>query len=506
MCPPISNGHIRGLHLAALPPYVVSGAAFWGGSMDRQMWANVCGLSLAAAVTVAACANTAAPPAQDRPNIIVILADDLGYGDLGVQGARDVSTPNIDRLAAGGVRMTDFYANHPTCAPSRAGLLLGKYQQRFGFYSNPARGAQASYGMPKSEMTLPERLKKVGYATAMVGKWHLGWSPENRPNARGFDSFYGFLEGAFAYTADAPSGGKNPLRNDLPTAMPEHTTEAFTKEAVDFIDQHKDKPFFIYASYNAVHAPLQTTQAYLDRVKDEPNPDRRKYLAMLMALDDGVGEIVKALDRNGLRRKTLIVFTSDNGGPTWQTTSSNGPLNGVKVTTLEGGIRVPTIFSWPGVVPEGRTSATVGIGMDITATALAAAKVKSDGLDGVDLMPYLKGQRTGDAHRQLFWASPQYSALREGHWKLVEAEGEFLLFDLKSDIGEHHDLAAAQPQRLHRMKAHFEAWSAAMSPPANWEPIGRNPANNGKYVKLVRDYVNGLPVDPRPLLFGGGPE
>lgn len=474
--------------------------------MDRQIWANVCGVFLAAAVTAAAPARAAAAPAQDRPNIIIILADDLGYGDVGVQGARDVSTPNIDRLAASGVRMTDFYANHATCAPSRAGLLLGKYQQRFGFYSNPARGEQANYGLPAAEETLPERLKTLGYATAMVGKWHLGFNPEHRPNAHGFDSFYGFLEGAFAYTADAPAGGKEAWRNGERTPMPAHTTEAFTKEAVDFIDKHKTKPFFIYASYNAVHAPLQTTQAYLDRVKDEPNPDRRRYLAMLMALDDGVGEIVKAVDRNGLRRKTLIVFTSDNGGPTWQTTSSNRPLNGVKVTTLEGGIRVPTIFSWPGVVPAGRTSAAAGMGMDITATALRAAKAPVDGLDGVDMMPYLKGQKAGDAHRQLFWASPQYSALREGRWKLVEAEGEYLLFDLKSDLGERRDLAAVQPKRLEKMKASFKAWSDTMSPPAKWEPIGRNPANKGKYAKLVRDYVNGVPVDPRPLLFGGGPE
>lgn len=473
--------------------------------MGRRIWTSICAGS-AALVVASAPASSGAPASPERPNIIVILADDLGYGDLGVQGGRDVSTPNIDRLAAQGVRMTDFYANHATCAPSRAALLLGKYQQRFGFYGNPGRGEPANYGMPASEKTLPERLKELGYATAMVGKWHLGWSPPNRPTAHGFDSFYGFLDGAFAYTADAQSGSKAAMRNDQPTAMPAHTTEAFTEEAVKFIDTHKRSPFFIYASYNAVHAPLQTTQAYLDRVKHEPDPDRRTYLAMLLALDDGVGEIVKALERNGVRRKTLIVFTSDNGGPTWQTTSSNGPLNGTKVTTLEGGIRVPTIFSWPGVLPEGRTSATVGIGMDITATALRAAGAPIDDLDGVDVMPYLTGQKTGDAHRQLFWGSRQYSAVREGDWKLVKAEDEYLLFNLKSDLGERHDLARVQPGRLTRMKADYQTWLEAMSPPGNWQTMQPRANTKGEYAKLVRSYVDGESVDPRRLLYGGGPE
>lgn len=471
----------------------------------RQAWAALCRSLLCLAI-VAPVPVTAAPSRPPvRPNIIVILADDLGYGDVGAYGGRDVQTPNIDRLAASGVRMTDFYANQATCAPSRAALMLGKYQQRFGFFGNPGARNLESYGLPGSERTLPERLKARGYATAMVGKWHLGYTPPSSPNARGFDSFFGFLEGAFAYTAHASSGSKAALRDGKPATMPAHTTEAFTKEAVDFIDQHKSSPFFIYASYNAVHAPLQTTQAYLDRVKGIKDPDRRTYLAMLLALDDGVGEIVKALERNGLRQNTLIVFTSDNGGPTWQTTSTNGPLNGVKVTTLEGGIRVPTIFSWPGVVPQGRTSATVGIGMDITATALRAANAPTDGLDGVNLLPYLRGKKSGDAHRQLFWESTMFGAVREGRWKLVRAEGDYFLFDLHSDLGERRDLAAVHPRRVARMKTALAVWAATMAPPGNWMMTPR-PESKGKYAQLVRGYVDGAAVNPRPLLYGGGPE
>jgi len=440
-----------------------------------------------------------------RPNIIVILADDLGYGDLGVQGGRDVMTPNIDRLAAGGVRMTDFYANHPVCAPSRAAMMLGKYQHRFGFEHNPSRDRPPAYGLPTGEQTLPERLKARGYATAMFGKWHLGWNPNSTPTARGFDTFYGFLEGSFAYTADAASGGKNAMRGVEPTTMPAHTTEAFTQEAVAFIDQNKDRPFFIYASYNAVHAPLQSTRAYLDRVRQEPDPKRRNYLAMLAALDDGVGEIVRAVERNGLSERTLIVFTSDNGGPTWQTTSANGALNGVKGLTLEGGIRVPAIFRWKGVLPEGRAVSSVGVGMDVTATALTLAGAPVEGLDGVDLTPILKGATTSDAHRQLFWRTAGQGGMREGPWKLVKAEDDYYLFDLATDLGERRDLASVEPARLARMKADWLAWSASMQPP-RWGPLNQTAALPGKVKALVRGYVNGEPVDPRPLLYGGGPE
>lgn len=448
-------------------------------------------------------------PDTDRPNIIILLADDLGYGDLGVQGGRDVATPNIDRLAAQGVRFTDYYANHPVCAPSRAALLTGRYQQRFGFENNPgaAQRNDTSFGLPKDAPTLPERLKARGYATAMFGKWHLGWTPQNQPTARGFDTFYGFLDGAMAYTADAKSGAKDLLRGTQPAPMPAHTTEAFAQEAVSFIEANRDRPFFIYQSFNAVHAPLQSTRPYIDRFAAVKDPQRRTYLAMLAALDDAVGKITEAVDRNGLGRRTVIVFASDNGGPTWQTTSANGALNGVKALTLEGGIRVPAIFRWTGHLPEGRVTNSVAMEFDVTATALAAAGApRGPDLDGVDLRPYLTGARTGDVHRQLFWRAGPQGAMREGPWKLVHVEDADYLFDLRTDVGEHHDLAKVQPQRLARMKAAWQAWSDRMQP-ARWGPLNRTgAANPGELRRLVEAYIRGEKPDPRALLYGGGPE
>lgn len=471
----------------------------------RRLAVTAAGLLLMA---FAAPSGSARPP-SDRPNIIILLADDLGYGDLGVQGGRDVATPNIDRLAAQGVRLTDYYAGHPVCAPSRASLMTGRYQQRFGFENNPglAQRADPNFGLPRDLPTLPERLKARGYATAMFGKWHLGWTEANTPTARGFDTFYGFLDGAMAYTADAKSGAKALLRGTQPAPMPEHTTEAFANEAVSFIEGHKDQPFFIYQSFNAVHAPLQSTKPYIDRFAGVKDPERRTYLAMLAALDDAVGKITDAVDRNGLGRRTLIIFVSDNGGPTWQTTSANGPLNGVKALTLEGGIRVPAIFRWTGSLPQGRVRSNVAMEFDLTATALAMAGAPlGPELDGRDLRPYLTGAQGGDVHPQLFWRAGPQGAMREGPWKLVRVEDADYLFDLRTDVGEHHDLAKAQPERLAQMRAAYDAWSGAMAP-ARWGPLNRTGiANPGQLRGLVEAYIRGDPVDPRALLYGGGPE
>ena len=236
------------------------------------------------------------------PNVIIILADDLGYGDLGVQGGRDVATPRIDQLAREGVRLTDYYANNPVCAPSRAALMSGQYQQRFGFENNPGMAERTSPDFKLSALpTLPERLRKSGYATAMFGKWHLGFTPGNTPIDRGFDIFYGFLDGAMAYTPEGRTGSKAMLRGTVPTAMPAHTTEAFASEAVQFIEANTARPFFVYASFNAVHAPMQSTDRYLARFKSEPDPKRRAHLAMLAALDDAVGPPLSLV-------KTMRVF------------------------------------------------------------------------------------------------------------------------------------------------------------------------------------------------------
>jgi len=448
---------------------------------------------------------------DSRPNIVVILADDLGYGDLGVQGGKDVKTPHIDRLASEGVRLTDYYANHPVCAPSRAALMTGKYQQRFGFDSNPNAAARTSstYGVPLSEPMLPERLKSLGYATAMFGKWHIGFTPEKAPTSRGFDTFYGFLDGAMAYIPDGPTGDKTMLRGTTPEPMPAHTTEAFATEAISFIAANKDKPFFAYVAFNAVHAPLQSTKPYLEQFTHEPDPKRRTHLAMIAALDDAVGAIVDAIDRNGLGKKTLVVFTSDNGGPTWQTTSSNAPLNGVKALVLEGGIRVPAIFRWTGTLPSRKTIPSVAMEFDVTATALAVAGAASTpGLDGVNLLPLLKGAKKGDAHDQLFWRSGDQGGMRQGPWKLVTVGSATYLFDLRKDIGEHTNLAKKEPERVRAMEAAWQVWSNAMMRPQRGR-TGSTEAEKRRTVAmeaLVKGYVTGGAVDPKSLLYGGGPE
>jgi arylsulfatase A-like enzyme len=461
-------------------------------------------------VSLASCISSEASPRRASPNIVIILADDLGYGDLGVQGAVDRVTPRIDRLAAEGVRMTHFYAAHPTCAPSRAGLLTGRYQQRFGFESNPAPVHQSDpdYGLPLSEPTLAERLRLKGYATGMVGKWHLGYQDDKAPEARGFDVFYGLRHGSMAYVPEGSAGLKTVYRGPTVEPMPQHTTEAFADEATAFIRNHRASPFFLYVSFNAVHAPMQSTERYLSRFSAVADPKRRAYLAMLSALDEAVGRIVDEIDAAGLGRDTLIVFTSDNGGPTWQTTASNGSLNGVKALLLEGGIRVPAIFRRTGEIPPGRVLETPAIGQDIAVTALAAAGLSPRGdFDGRDLSAFLKGERTGSLHPTLYWRALSQGAARTGDWKVLKADGAWFLFNLRTDPGERRDLSREEPERLERMRRDWEAWSSGMMSP-RWVredlPGGENRPRELR--KLIEDYVAGAPVSPREVLYGGGPE
>lgn len=446
---------------------------------------------------------------ERRPNIILIVADDLGYGDLSVQGNAEVQTPNIDRLAADGARMTDFYAAHSICAPSRAGLMTGRYQQRFGFEWNPGARQEAdpAFGLPLSERTIAARLQDVGYATGAVGKWHLGFAPDRTPTARGFDFFYGFLSEAMAYTREG-RGPQRILRGVEPAPMPAHTTEAFADEAVNFIASNRERPFFLYVALNAVHAPLQSTQSYLDRFANVQDPRRRTYLAMLAAMDDAVGRIVDEVERSGLEERTLIVFTSDNGAPTWQTTGSNAPLNGIKATFLEGGIRVPTIFRWTASIPAGRIVRTPGIGQDISATILEAANVEPETqLDGVDFLPVISGEGRLP-RRALFWRAGPHGAMREGDWKVMRMNDDWYLFNLREDPGERHDLSERHPRRLARMRARWEAWSATMSEPTFVMAQAQSAERLAGVQAMLRSYVEtgGPGVDPRTLLYGGGPE
>jgi arylsulfatase A-like enzyme len=418
-----------------------------------------------------------------RPNVLVILADDLGYGDLGCQGCRDIPTPNIDSIARAGVRFTDGYVSCPVCSPTRAGLMTGRYQQRFGheFNLGGQLAAGEEYGLPLAQRTLAEWLKGEGYATGLVGKWHLGFKAEYAPTSRGFDEFFGFLGGAHRYRPSRGGAERTLLRGRERVAEKEYLTDAFTREAVAFIDRHRAEPFFLYLAYNAVHAPMQASTEREGRFAGIENPARRTFATMLAAMDDGVGAVLGRLRELGLEQDTLVFFLSDNGGPTGTTTTLNGPLRGYKAEVLEGGIRVPFLMCWPGKVPAGKAYTRPVISLDVVPTALAAAGVKvgpgapgarqSDAgarpptdaagakLDGVDLLPYVAGSRSGQPHKALFWRMGAESAVRVGEWKLVRMGAAApALYNLKDDVGEKKDLAPLMPKKVQELEEAYARW------------------------------------------------
>lgn len=401
-----------------------------------------------------------------RPNLVLILMDDMGYGDLSSYGAPDIRTPGIDRLAAEGVRFTDFYANAPTCTPTRAALISGRYQQRVGLDEPLSTQAKRDKkrGLRASPHSLPALLKTRGYATALVGKWHLGFTPERGPNAHGFDEFWGFLSGAVDFYSHSWRDGTPDLfHNGKPVRDEGYLTDAFTRQAVEFIESHRDGPFFLDVSYNAPHWPFQPPDLPPDKRKRWPwgsDGNRDDYRRMLERADAGIAEILAALDRLGLTGTTLVVFASDNGGD-WL--SRNAPLFHRKYTVWEGGIRVPALMRWPGTLPAGRTTAQVGITMDLTATFLAAAGVERPASyrpEGIDLVPQLTGDKP-DIERTLFWrATPPFvqKAVRKGKWKLVRDQDHDLLFDLSHDQGERDDLAMREGAVLKDLKAALAQW------------------------------------------------
>lgn len=450
---------------------------------------------------------TAARPAQAaaraRPNFLIILADDLGYGDLGVQGAKDVKTPHIDRLAQAGVRCTSGYVSGPYCSPTRAGLMTGRYQQRFGHEFNPGGAAQGqgAIGLSLKETTLPQLLQSAGYRTALVGKWHLGNAPQFHPQKRGFDEFFGFLGGAHPYTK--PGMGANAiLRGTQPAGETEYLTDALGREATAFLDRNKTGPFLLYLAFNAVHMPLEATEKYLKRFPDIQDEKRRTYAAMLAAMDDAVSAVLTRLKVNGQEDNTLVVFFSDNGGPEGVNGSDNGPLRGVKATTWEGGVRVPFFLRWPGRLPAGKTYDQPVIQLDLLPTFLAAAGVKPPSdlrLDGVDLLPYLTGKNEGVPHEVLYWRFGGQTAIRAGDWKLTKAAagrgtaaaGAALrrapssmagagLYNLREDIGEEKDRAAEHPEKVKELTALWDKWNVELVPPAWGPPAQANPNKPGK--------------------------
>jgi arylsulfatase A-like enzyme len=418
------------------------------------------------ALTIAALSLVSAIDA--RPNIVLILADDLGYGSLGAYGEKEIPTPNIDSIAKNGAKMTDGYVSCPICAPTRAGLMTGRYQQRFGFEHNPGPERQANdkFGLPIAETTIAEVLKKNGYRTGMFGKWHLGYKPELQPTARGFDEFFGFLSGARSYFRSPRTDAI--LRGTKEVTETEYLTDALAREAVAFMGQKSDKPFFVYLPFNAVHAPMEASAKYTESFT-ELTGTRKTFAGMQAGLDVAVGKVLDAIKEKGIEKNTVVFFLSDNGGPTQQTTSSNKPLRGVKGQMYEGGIRVPFMVQWQGKVKPGTVVNDPCFSLDIFPTVLEIAGVskedKKEKLDGRSLMPVLQGSQSAKSPRAIFWRMGAQYAVRSGDWKMVSTRGRVELFNLKSDIAEANNLSEKEPQKLKELQALFAAWNKENIPP-----------------------------------------
>jgi len=424
-----------------------------------------------------------------KPNVIVILADDMGSADAGFNGCRDIPTPHLDSLAKGGVRFVCGYVSHPFCSPTRAGLLTGRYQQRFGHENNPVYAPRdEKIGLPLDEVTLAQVLRQAGYVTGIVGKWHLGASPPFHPMRRGFDEQFGFLGGGHDYfkagTEEEQREYFIPIqRNGKPVAESEYLTDAFSREAAAFVRRHPNKPFFLYLAYNAPHTPHQVREKYLGRFTRIEDAKRRNYAAMVSAMDDGVGLLLSALRELNLESDTLIFFLSDNGGVVgeWGHGSRNDPLRGGKGSVFEGGIRVPFVAQWRGHLPEGKVFDHPVSSLDIfpTAVAAAGAQLPADRkLDGVNLLPHLLGQTSEAPHERLFWRTGGGSAfaVREGRYKMLQiAAGGPELYDLESDLSEKTDLADARRDLVEKMLKAYEQWNKELMAP-RWG----NPAQGKK--------------------------
>jgi arylsulfatase A-like enzyme len=427
--------------------------------------AAICGLSLASL--------HAQPAAPSRPNIVLIITDDMGYGDLGSYGSPDIKTPNIDGLAKAGVRFTQFYANGSTCTPTRSGLITGRYQQRFAMERPLAHAAtpDGKLGLVATGRSLPQLLQNHGYATGLIGKWHLGYLPQFSPEAHGFTSFFGFKAGYIDYYQHTDASGQSDLfENETPAKVDGYMTDLITERSVSYIDAHAKSPFFLEVAYNVPHWPYQVPDhpsTSIDHARhvmsyDENPGTRADYVKMVERADQGVGRILSAIDRNGLAANTLVIFTNDNGGE-WL--SRNAPLFNRKFSVYEGGIRVPAIVRWPGRLPAGVVTDQVGITMDLTATilAVAGAPVPADAkFEGINLMPLLaRGARP--VSRTLFWRvlSPtlHQRTVRDGDWKLfIDSPGRVMLYNLRDDVGERTDLSASNTAVVRRLAQLLQAW------------------------------------------------
>lgn len=408
-------------------------------------------------------------PAADKPNLVIFYADDLGWGETSCYGCKDIPTPNIDSLAANGVRFTQGYVAATYCSPSRAGLMTGRYPTRFGHEFNSVANVT---GLRLDQTTIADRLKSLGYATACVGKWHLGHGPDYRPTKRGFDEFYGTLANTPFYhpTNFVDSRINNDVREVKDEAF--YTTDAYAERALDWIDKNRDKPKFLYLPFNAQHAPLQAPQKYLERFASIQDEKRRTFAAMMYGMDLAIGRVLTKIRELGQEDNTIYFFIGDNGGPTQSTTSYNGGLNGFKMTTYEGGPRVPFIAQWKGKYPAGKVYDLPAMNLDVLPTAVVAAGGKVEAswkLDGVDLTPYMTGANKARPHETMYWRYGPQWGVRHGDYKLVVSKGgsgKPELFNLAKDFAESKDLAAAQPEKAKQLLALYEAWSAEQAEPS----------------------------------------
>ncbi len=439
----------------------------------------------------------AAPVLAAKPNVLLIIADDLGYHDLGFQGSKEIPTPNLDKLAAQSLVCTNGYVSHPFCSPTRAGIMTGRYQQRFGHENNPAWLPQDTVaGLPLTEATYPQLMQKAGYTTGAVGKWHLGAHPQFHPNKRGFDEYFGALGGGHMYFPGTGGGAEYniPLnRNGKDEAQTKYLTEQFGDEASSFVERHASeaKPWMLYLAFNAPHTPLQAPQKWMDKFSQITDKNRQTYMAMVCAMDEAVGSVLAKVDETKQRDNTLIYFVSDNGGPNLQAKSGsnftdNSPLRGAKGMVYDGGMRVPFLVSWPAKIKPGKYDQPV-IALDFLPTSLAAADsadLTPKNLDGVNLLPFLSGEKTSAPHDSLFWRSGGpggNNAMRRGSMKLVRlGKAEPELYDLATDIGESKNLASEKPEVVKELVSAIAEWEKGTIAPIFESPKAGKPAAKKK--------------------------
>jgi arylsulfatase A-like enzyme len=429
--------------------------------------------------------------AVEKTNFIIILTDDMGYGDVGFTGSKDAQTPQIDKLAKSGTIFTQAYAAASVCGPSRCGLITGRYQQKFGIFTN----GHADKGLPKNQLMISQLLKSEGYTTGIIGKWHMGSKKGNLPNDRGFDHFYGFHYGAHDYY-EASSQLNPKKKNTAPIyrngesinfKKGSYLTEELSREACDFISSNKEKTFFLYLAYNGIHSPWQAPQKYLDRIEGVENEYRKLLLAMTLAVDDGVGQIVETLKKAGIDKKTAIFFMADNGTPKIGNKSPNSGvtrmsstlgLRGYKGDSYEGGIRVPCFMYWPQALPSGVKYTKPVISQDIVSTITSYVGIApKNKLDGVNLIPYLNNKEADRPHENLYWyreGKPHDFAIRHRDWKLTfnDQEGTSktfleresmkpMLFNLADDPYETTDLKDKYPEKFKELLTLYKKWRAS---------------------------------------------